>query len=255
MLTVNLSCDTGAFKQVAEHSSILPHISLGTGDLEVLMERVQDTENLCYLIQDQGFPVGYYILEQTAPGVYEGHSAFLPPYRGREALKVAKELVDKVFLGTDCVILTGKCPGYNKAVLSLHKMIGMKHRFTHPKYMKRIVDGQVELEDCHMLELNSIDWFYNTEMGTDEGKKVAECLNPTYSSPIINKLFTLLSLMGITNNQYAKAQAIFNVVAPVAGVGFVRFLTPTAYTIANKTVTYLGADGYDIGELKCQEPQ
>lgn len=93
---------------------------------------------------------------QDEPGIYEVHTQFLPPWRGRHAIRVSLEAYRWMFTHTDCVKLFTRVPAFNKGAAFAARIVGFACQFerkavwptaTGPvdmKYMSLDYDGWVK---------------------------------------------------------------------------------------------------------------
>tara|TARA_Y100001956_G_C4129734_1_gene193096 strand:+ start:27403 stop:27813 length:411 start_codon:yes stop_codon:yes gene_type:complete len=82
---------------------------------------VNDEENIL-LTDNNG---NYSLFEYKSEGVYEGHYLFKNA-RGRAAVKVSKEMLDKFFSFPFVVAVVGRTPDYHKGALWLNKQLGFE---------------------------------------------------------------------------------------------------------------------------------
>jgi hypothetical protein len=87
----------------------------GDGDLQ---DWINQEGNLAF-VDDLG-NVG--ILHKDSPGVYDSHIFFKS--RGREAIQRAKEMMAFGFDETDCIVMRGYTPVYNKAARWINRQLG-----------------------------------------------------------------------------------------------------------------------------------
>lgn len=69
------------------------------------------------------------IFEWSAPGVWQGHSMFLPQSRGKEGIQSAREMLDWMF-DHGARMLWGQTPLDNRAAQMFNRLIGFKSKGT-----------------------------------------------------------------------------------------------------------------------------
>jgi hypothetical protein len=89
----------------------------GDGDLQEWI----DTEGNMAFVDDLG-NVG--ILHREEPHIYDSHIFFKS--RGREAITKAVEMMKYGFENTDCLVMRGYTPLYNKAARWINRQLGYK---------------------------------------------------------------------------------------------------------------------------------
>jgi len=74
-------------------------------------------------LEDKG---GCWLLEDEGGGIYSGHYAFLPKYRGKHALKLGRQVLDYMFnvIGANRII--GRQPVENKLASVYNTALGIK---------------------------------------------------------------------------------------------------------------------------------
>ena len=66
------------------------------------------------------------IFEWFGPGIYEGHTMFLPSCRGKEALQNGRAMVDFMFEELDAVMLWGQTPTHLPAARWFNRKLGFQ---------------------------------------------------------------------------------------------------------------------------------
>jgi hypothetical protein len=81
------------------------------------------------LISDHGF----FFLEKITPSVLEGHIAFAPEGRGREAIEAGKAALCYCFEGMGALVVFGRVPVEERAARLFTRMIGLRSDGVRPR--------------------------------------------------------------------------------------------------------------------------
>jgi hypothetical protein len=133
--------DAAAINRIANHPAVLPYFDLGKrGALDFAPCVASDDYRVLMCGTDAAA-----LFEWSAPGVWEGHTMFLPTCRGRRAVEAGKALCGWMFdHGAD--MLWGNTPsihrhigwfnrriGFEPAGIGLHPVLGEVERFVMRK--------------------------------------------------------------------------------------------------------------------------
>jgi hypothetical protein len=135
--------ETGAtlVNRIANHPAVLPYFDLGKRDALDFTPCIESDEYR--ILSNGGDAVA--IFEWSAPGVWEGHTMFLPTCRGRSAVEAGKALCGWMF-DHGATMLWGQTPsilrhvrwfnhriGFEPAGIGLHPVHGEVERFVMRK--------------------------------------------------------------------------------------------------------------------------
>jgi hypothetical protein len=116
----------GAFlNEVANDPAVRPWVGAADAERIDLTRICADPANHAFVTDHGGF-----ILHRQEPGLYEVHTLFLPSGRGAHAKAAAKEMLQRMFVETDCVEIQTKLPANNPAAAGLARMCDFEDRFT-----------------------------------------------------------------------------------------------------------------------------
>lgn len=106
---------------IANHPEVKPTFGYNEGltDLAPLLEHPE-----AYILLSDG-KAACSVFEWSAPGVWQGHSFFLPEARGKHGIQTGKEMCRYMFdLGAR--MLWGMTPLQNRAAMMFNRLLGFK---------------------------------------------------------------------------------------------------------------------------------
>lgn len=106
---------------VVNHEAVRSWVTMPGQDTLDLTEAVADPRNVILMTEDG---TGGIVFHQHEPGIYEAHTQFLPEARGRQALAAVREMIDHMFVATDCMELLTRCPAGNRPAEALARAVG-----------------------------------------------------------------------------------------------------------------------------------
>lgn len=128
MIELLTSLDLQHVERILNHPSVYPWIALGDGE-PIDAARLLDNPNVTVLMGEHG---GQFY-HRRAPGLFEGHSAFIHPEgRGRYAFNVTQATMAWIFAHTEAMEIVTRVPKGNIAAAALARMLGMHHDCTLP---------------------------------------------------------------------------------------------------------------------------
>jgi hypothetical protein len=120
--------DAALHNAIANHPSVMPTINYSGefADFTPLFELPDQ-----YILLHDGKAAAS-IFEWSAPGVWQGHSMFLPEVRGKEGIRAGKEMVAWMF-ENGANMIWGQTPIENERARMFNRLIGAKSvgRGTH----------------------------------------------------------------------------------------------------------------------------
>ena len=118
---------------IANHPEVKPTIFYGEGDID-FSPVFDDPEHHILLHDGEGAAS---IFEWSAPGVWQGHSMFLPESRGRTGVRAGRAMIDWMF-DHGAKMIWGQTPLGNRPARMFNRLIGAKangtgvHHITGP---------------------------------------------------------------------------------------------------------------------------
>ncbi len=118
---------------------------------------------------------------EASPGggafLYEVHTNFLKPYRGRHAIRVSRNAYRWMFTHTDCMALLTKVPAFNKAADWFCGFVGATKEFER-KAAWPTKDGPVDLA---FWALRYDDWVRKCPEVVESGRKFHALLDEEFA--------------------------------------------------------------------------
>jgi hypothetical protein len=175
LFSLRRTFDAGEVNPILNHESVFPFITLpGFKSIDasgILAEKDQagNPRNVC-LMADRGC----LLFCQVEPGIYEAHTNFIRIKHGerkgtegvytRDACLAAYRWM---FTHTDCMVLQGKIPSFNRALKIFAPLLGWQIEFER----KGIWPHKSDLVDVHFVSLHYDDWFRKTDDLAETGRE------------------------------------------------------------------------------------
>ena len=113
--------DASLHNYIANHPEVKPTISY-TEDYADFSELFEHPDT--YVLLSDGIGAAS-IFEWSAPGVWQGHSMFLPESRGKQGLAAGRAMIDWMF-DYGARMIWGQTPLDNRAAKMFNRLIGAK---------------------------------------------------------------------------------------------------------------------------------
>jgi RimJ/RimL family protein N-acetyltransferase len=120
-VTIVRETDATRINAVVNHEAVRPWVTMPGQETLDLSDVVADPRNVVLMTEDG---MGGIVFHQHEPGIYEAHTQFLPEARGRAALAAVHEMIDHMFVATDCMELLTRCPAGNRPAEALARAVG-----------------------------------------------------------------------------------------------------------------------------------
>ncbi len=223
--------DAVAVNAILNHPDVFPTISVPGSPLFDVSGLLADPRNVALVVEG-----GCFVLIWHEPGVYEVHTNFLRPYRGRYALEAAKAGARWMFLRTDCMTILTQTPATNRAARWLTQAMGFAHEFDRLGIWPS-ESGQVDLS---YWALRYDEWVKRADFD-GEGVAFLDRIEAEYSrhgvkrgvqreACLIRALGAFAGMMD--GEQPEKAIVLFNRWAAFAGFGQMSLIARTPLMIS-----------------------
>lgn len=168
---VRRSFDATEINAIFNDPAVLPLITVPGIDTIDAAALVSDHRNVLLMADGGGI---MFIADE--PCIYEVHTAFLPKFRGRHAIRASLEAYRWMFTHTDCVTLQTRIPAFNKpAALAAH-MVGFELAFERAK----VWPTAAEPADMRFYELHYPGWLKRTDALIESGRAFHGRLDEEY---------------------------------------------------------------------------
>ena len=176
--------DASEVNSILNHESVFPFVTLpGFKSLDVtpLIEEKDQIGNYRHvaLMADRGC----ILFCQIEPGIYEVHTNFIRvkhgERKGTEGAYVKAAILESyrwMFTHTDCMVLQGKIPAFNRALRIFAPLVGWQVEFER----KNIWPHKSELVDVQFVSLRYDDWLRKTDDLAETGREFHERLDDEF---------------------------------------------------------------------------
>lgn len=252
--------------RVINDPSVFAHVAtpeqLTSGEALELAPIVNNLDNIALMCDEGGI-----LAHKQELGVYEIHTQFTEKYRGPQAIKTVRDMINWLFINTDAMELLTKIPVNNEAALGLVRAINGKFEFSRENAYA-LPDDKFCSVDYYALRYN--DWLYTPYAAKlcnatgrwfhdklDDGKAllgVTEASHPDDPAHDLNVGATVeMILASQGTGQVDKGLALYNRWARFAGYAEVRKISqqPLVINIAD-AVLVINASARDFEVVSCQ---
>jgi len=196
-VTVARTFDVHQLNYIARDESIYPHISNDDSPPpeEFELYNLNTPSNYFLTIKNNNKLVGFWMLLERSPSIYDVHTCILPEGRGQVASLALPQALKYIFTATPAMLLVTQVPASNPEARKFATWAGFKSIYTSKNSW--VKDGAKY--DMDVMTLPIWDWFHRLKNGDSK-----------------SKAYSLISLLAI-NGQFDKSQYFYNLFVSILG--------------------------------------